>query len=84
MVKELTDRFGWNMGKVKWIYDISSLVLAIVMMLCFFGRFDMEMIGVGTLLLTVINTPLITLCGRLLDKLSDFSPACSRLHTLLK
>lgn len=84
VVKELTDRFGWNMGKVKWIYDISSLVLAIVMMLCFFGRFDMEMIGVGTLLLTVINTPLITLCGRLLDKLSDFSPACSRLHTLLK
>ncbi len=84
VVKELSDRFGWSIGKVKWIYDISSLVAAVLLMLCFFGRFDMEMIGIGTLLLTVINTPLITLCGKLLDRLSDFSPAFPRLHAFLK
>ena len=83
VVKELSDRFGWAMGKVKWIYDISSLVLAILMMLLFFGRFDMEMIGIGTLLLTVINTPIITLCGKLLDKFFVFSPAIVRLHARL-
>lgn len=84
VVKELSERYGWAIGKVKWIYDISSLVLAILMMLLFFGRFSFEMIGVGTLLLTVFNTPLITACGKVLDRFFEFTPAFPRLRTWLK
>lgn len=84
VVKELSERYGRTLGKVKWIYDISSLVLAVCMMLLFFGKFSFEMIGVGTLLLTVINTPLITLCGKILDRYFKFTPAIPRLRKFLK
>ncbi len=80
VVKELSCRFGRAIGKVKWIYDISSLLLAILMMLVFFGKFSTQMIGVGTLVLTAVNTPLITLCGKFLDRVFDFSPAFVRLY----
>lgn len=68
IVKEIVDKFGFSMGKVKWIYDISSLVIAIVLMLCFFGRFDTELIGISTLVLTFLNTPLITMFGKIIDR----------------
>ncbi|MGN1147708.1 MAG: DUF6198 family protein [Lachnospiraceae bacterium] len=75
VVKELTEKTGANMHKVKWIYDITSLIVAIFMMLLFFHRFSLDMIGVGTLLLTLCNTPLIALFGRILDKYVSFAPA---------
>ena len=74
VVKELSLCRGWALGRVKWIYDLSSLGAAILLMLVLFGRFDPEMVGVGTLLLTVINTPLITMFGKLLDGFFDFKP----------
>lgn len=80
VVKEVTERFRFKLTAVKWVYDISSLVLGILLMLLLFGSFDLEMIGIGTLLLTVINTPLIAGWGKLLDKLCDFKPALPRFH----
>ncbi|MBP5177679.1 MAG: hypothetical protein ILP02_03745 [Clostridia bacterium] len=73
-VYEIATEKRKNMNLVKWVYDAVSLVVAIVMMLLLFGRFDYELVGIGTLILTVINTPLIAICGRLLDKFIDFSP----------
>ena len=78
-VYEVATEKKLNMTVVKWIYDISSLAFAIVLMLVLFGRFDFEMIGIGTLILTVVNTPLIALCGKLLDKTCDFSPRFEKL-----
>ena len=80
VVKEVTERFSLKLTVVKWVYDISSLALGILLMLLLFGRFDLGMIGIGTLLLTVINTPLIAMWGKLLDKFCDFSPAFPRFH----
>ena len=74
VVKELSVCRGWALGRVKWIYDLSSLGVAILLMLALFGRFDTEMVGAGTLLLTVINTPLITMFGKLFDRFFDFTP----------
>lgn len=74
VVKELSICRGWALGRVKWIYDLSSLGVSILLMLALFGRFDPEMIGAGTLLLTVINTPLITFFGKLLDRFFAFTP----------
>lgn len=81
VVKELSLRYGWAMGRVKWIYDSSSLGVAILLMLVLFGEFSLSMIGIGTLLLTVINTPLITGFGKLLDRFFDFTPFFPRFHT---
>ncbi|MBQ7499630.1 MAG: hypothetical protein IJT91_01920 [Clostridia bacterium] len=80
VVKEITDGFGYDMHKVKWIYDVSSLAFAVLLMLILFGKFSFDMIGIGTLILTVVNTPVIKFCGMILDKISDFSPAFPKLR----
>lgn len=80
VVKELTEKTGSNMHKVKWIYDISSLAVAILLMLLFFHRFSLDQIGIGTLLTTLFNTPLIAMFGKLLDKYVSFDPVSPRFH----
>ena len=80
VVKEVSDKFSFNINKVKWIYDCSSLGVAIVLMLILFGRFSFEMIGVGTLVMTVINTPLIAMFGKLLDSKFEFTSAFEGFH----
>lgn len=73
-VKEISVVKKFNMNKVKWIYDISSLLVAIVIMLALFGRFDFSLIGIGTLILAVVNAPMIALFGKLFDRFISFDP----------
>ena len=73
-VKEISVVKGKNLGKVKWIYDVSSLAVAIALMLVFFGEFRFSLIGVGTLVLAFVNAPMISILGKLIDRFIDFSP----------
>ncbi len=73
-VKEISVVKKFDMNKVKWIYDVSSLAVAIVLMLILFGRFDFSLIGPGTLVLAAVNAPMIGLFGKIFDRLVDFSP----------
>ena len=73
-VKEISVVKGKNLGKVKWIYDVSSLAVAIALMLVFFGEFRFSLIGVGTLVLAFVNAPMISILGKLIDRFVDFSP----------
>jgi len=77
-VKEISVVKKVNMNKVKWIYDICSLFVALALMLILFHGFDLSLIGIGTLVLAVINAPMITLFGKILDKFVDFSPLFPR------
>lgn len=71
-VKETTERFGWKLGVVKTIYDIMSLVLAVVMSFAFFGFGNFKGIGIGTLICALVNGRLISAYGALLEKGFDF------------
>ena len=73
-VKEISVVKKVNVNKVKWIYDISSLVVSIALMFIFFGKFDFSLIGIGTLLIGAVNAPVIGLLGKFLDRYIDFSP----------
>lgn len=73
-VKEISVVKKRNINRVKWIYDISSLLVAIVLMLILVKRFDFSLIGVGTLILAVVNAPMIGLFSKLFDRFIDFSP----------
>ena len=77
VVKEISDKYSFSVNRVKWIYDISSLIVAIALMLLLFGKFSFDIIGVGTLVLTFVNTPLIALAGKIFDKFFNFTPAFS-------
>ena len=80
VVKEISEKFKFSVNKVKWVYDISSLAFAIVLMFVLFGGFSFEMVGIGTLILTFINTPLIALFGKIVDKFIGFEPLFKSLY----
>ncbi len=83
-VAELSKRFNLSVNKVKWIFDISLLVISTTLALTLFGDvgiFDFSTIGyssfhsigLGTIVTAIINSPLISTMGKLIDKL--FNPA---------
>lgn len=87
-VAQIAAKFGKKTDKVKLIYDVSSLGVAILLAAVVSHRFDdirfTDCIGIGTIVCTVFNALLISLFGKLLDKLFGFSPALPRLEKVLK
>ena len=76
-VKGISERFGFNKTKCKSAFDACCLILSVVLSFAFFGRF--HGIGVGTVVMTVFNGPLIGLCGKVLDKIVTFEPKLKKL-----
>ncbi len=72
-VQEVSRKFGFDMGRVKWIYDIASLALSIVISLAFFGA--IHGIGVGTVICAAVNGGLISLFSKFLDSHFEIRPA---------
>lgn len=94
-VAEISDHLKINIDRVKGIFDISLLFISIVLSLTLFGdvkSFDWSSlwhnsfhnIGVGTLITTAINSPVISLMGKVIDRFSDNSPCFPKLEALLK
>ncbi|MBR5439474.1 MAG: hypothetical protein IKV61_04585 [Clostridia bacterium] len=86
----------YNIGipKVKKTFDYTLLVLSIILAVSLFGNvltFDwstiyyssFHSIGLGTIVTTIINTPIITLMSRLIDKCFDSTARFSKLEKLL-
>ncbi len=93
-VAELSDRYRWKLSKVKLIYDIASLVFSVALAMALFrdvATFDWSTIyytsyhsiGLGTLVTTVINAPLINLMGKLEDKVFDYKPLFPKMYDFL-
>lgn len=78
VVKEFSLKFKASVNRVKWIYDISFLATAVTLMICLFRTFSLQMIGIGTVAMTLLNTPLITMWGKLLDKFFAFTPISNK------
>ncbi len=57
---------GWDRGRVKRCYDLSSLAVAVVLTLVLFGRF--VGVGVATLVTAIINSPMIAGFDRLFGR----------------
>ena len=87
-VSQLAQRFGKKTEKVKLVYDICSLLVAVILALAVSHRFDdvrfTDCIGIGTVVCTVFNALLISLCGKGLDKLFGFAPALPKLEKIMR
>lgn len=64
--------------KVKYIFDAGCLIISVTLTLVLFR--GIEGIGIGTIILTLANAPIIALCGKLLDKCFDFSALSAKLQ----
>ena len=67
-VKDVSEYLNIDTDKFKWGYDIASLLTAVALMLILFHTFSFEMIGIGTIVTTIVNAPLIAFFGRIVDK----------------
>ena len=94
-VAEIAERFKIKIDKVKSVFDKTLLVISILLAIFLFrdfARFDFKTIGyasfhsigLGTLVTTAINSPLITLMGKLIDKIFGKEPKFPKLEALLK
>lgn len=75
IVKELSEHFGWNMGRCKWSYDLISCGVSIIMSFIFFGKWRFDIVGVGTVVCAAVNGYFIGRYSKLLDKLFNFKDA---------
>lgn len=93
-VAAVSERFKLNIARFKLIFDISLLVISVTLACTLFGdvtTFDwstigyssFHSIGLGTFVTTVINSPLISLMGKLIDRVFDPTPRFEGLHTLI-
>ncbi len=94
-VAELSHHFGFDINRTKQIFDLSLLALSVGLALILFGGEDLGGIGkavfrsyhglgLGTLVTTVINSPLIALMGGLVDRFFETSPRFERLWAALR
>lgn len=71
-VKGVCEKYRIKQSKFKTIYDLSFLIISVVMSLALFGEF--VGIGVGTLIMAVCNGTIIGLFDKFLDKFFIFEP----------
>ncbi len=94
-VAEISKKFKASISKVKSGFDITLLIVSILLSLVLFSGITMEdiskiafksfhSIGLGTLITTVINAPLISLMGKLLDSIFEPTPFFDGLEKALK
>ena len=94
-VAELSRCFTLDINRVKWAFDMSLLAISILLALTLFGdagSFDwsalyyrsFHSIGLGTLVTTAINSPLIKFMGRPLDRVFGSSPCIPGLKVVLE
>lgn len=94
-VAEIAEHFHLSISKTKWTFDMVLLGISLVLAFTLFGdarTFDwsgighasFHSIGLGTLVTTAINSPLIGLMGKLVDRLFEPSARFAKLERVLK
>lgn len=90
-VSELCDRYGLKINKIKYAFDAAFLALSLILAFLLFNdarSFDWKMIystsfhslGLGTIITTIINAPIIAAAGRLLDRVFEYNPLFPKLE----
>ncbi|MBE6649472.1 MAG: hypothetical protein E7614_08160 [Ruminococcaceae bacterium] len=67
LVKEVSIKYGFNIGKVKTFYDCCSCLLGIILSFVFFGFGTFVGIGWGTVICAVANGFIISTISKILD-----------------
>ena len=71
-VVKISTRYDLKQSKVKWISDFTLLAIALVLSFALTGQ--LTGIGIGTILTTFLNAPVIALWGKLIDKFQKEHP----------
>ena len=67
LVSEISERYNIDKSKTKWVNDIVMLVIAVVLSRVL--THSWTGVGIGTIIVTIINAPLISFFGKIIDKI---------------
>lgn len=70
IVAEISDKFGKDINKTKHAYDAAMLVVSAVLAPVLNGSF--RGVGIGTVITTLVNAPLIAFFGSVIDRYMSF------------
>ena len=95
IITEIHKTYKFKPTNVKWIYDISSLVVSLILALSLFGDVktfewgkiyeqSFHFIGLGTIIAAFISAPIINLFGKLFEKIFGTEPLIKPLHKFLE
>lgn len=93
-VSEVADKFNFAISKTKFAYDIASFIVSVVLAFTLFGdakSFDVKTlfsgnfhsIGIGTVITSFINAPIIAFVSKIIDKAFGYEPLIPKLKTFL-
>ena len=94
-VAEITKRFNFNLNSVKWIFDISLLFTSIILAFSLFGDADafdwskigytsFHNIGLGTVVTTIINSPIISIMSKIIKRFFEATPRFEKMEKFLR
>ena len=78
LVVETVKKYGWPTQKVKQIVDLSFLTASVLFALLLTGK--LTGIGAATVVVALLNAPLIGAWGKVLDKCFTFESALPKFH----
>lgn len=81
-VVELSEKFNIETNRAKLLFDILMLILSVVLALGLNSNLDG--VGIGTIIITVVNAPLIKIFGGFLDRVFIFDLRFPSLGKYLK
>lgn len=79
VVCEIAEKFNWDKNKVKLVNDIAFFAVSVILALVLTKGFNG--VGIGTVIISFTNAPIITLAGKIIDKHFTFE---SRFPKLFK
>ena len=82
LVTQLAPVWNCSISRLKQINDIAMFVISVVLALALTGGF--HGVGIGTVVITIVNAPLIKMFSNLLDRLFTFEPRFPKLVEKLK
>ena len=71
-VKEVSAKYGWQIHRVKTVYDCASCLVAILLSFAFFGLWQFEGIRIGTVVCALLNGTLIRFWSKVFETLWVF------------
>lgn len=94
-VAQISKKFNLNINKCKWIFDISLLFISIALSIILFNDFStfnwskityssFHSIGLGTIVTTIINSPIIGIMSKIIERFFDNSARFKSFKAFLK
>ena len=81
-VNEISEKWSIEKSKVKQVFDIFMLFLSVVLALVLNG--SLQGLGIGTIIITIVNAPLIKFFGEIIDRIFSFESRIAKIEKAMR